>query len=91
MQSNGLDRQITFKHVLSNKIFEFFISIVYLNSFLNNVAVPSANIFCSSSVSGLNSSTFFHLNIVYFFGLMETHFRRMNYYRETEYSNKFNV
>jgi hypothetical protein len=46
MQSNGLDQQITIlnpffpmKHLI------FFVFVVYLNSFLNNVVVPSANIF----------------------------------------------
>jgi hypothetical protein len=45
MQSNGLDRQITFLNTFFPiKYLTFFISVVYLNLFLNNVVVPSAKI-----------------------------------------------
>jgi hypothetical protein len=50
-----------FQHFLSNKIMFFFVSVVYLNLFLDNVVVPPAIYFCLSSVSHLNSLTFLHL------------------------------
>ncbi len=56
-----ISQQISVGTILS----KFFTSVVYLNSFWNNVVVPSAN-FCLSSVFRLNSSTFLHFNLVYF-------------------------
>jgi hypothetical protein len=35
------------KHFLSNKIYIFFVSVVYLNLFLANVVVPPAIYFCT--------------------------------------------
>ena len=59
---NGLDLQKQFLSI--KKIQPFFVSIVYLNSFLINVVVPP--VFFLSSVSHSNSSTFLHFNHVYF-------------------------
>jgi hypothetical protein len=47
MQSNGLDCQIIFlNNFFPIKYLKCFVSVVYLDLFLNNVVVPSANIFC---------------------------------------------
>ncbi len=46
MQSNGLEHQITFLNTFFPiKYLFIFVSVVYLNLFLNNVSVPSANSF----------------------------------------------
>ncbi len=67
MQSNRLDHQITFSNTFFPiKLLNCFVSIVYLNLFLNKVVAPSANFFLSF-VPRLNSSTFLHFILVYFF------------------------
>ncbi len=72
MPSNGLDRQIIFLDTFFPiKYLIFFVSIVYWNSCLYNKVVPPAIYFCLSSISRLNSSTFFLIILVYFF---EFHF-----------------
>ncbi len=68
MPSNGLDCQIIFLNTFFPiRYLIFFVSVVYLNLFLNNVLVPTAIYFCLSSVSYLNGSTFLYFNLVYFF------------------------
>ena len=70
MASNQLDRQIKFLNTFFQiKFFNFLVCVVYLNSFLINVVVPLSIYFCLSSVSRLNSSTFLHFNLVYFFDI----------------------
>ncbi len=68
MQSNGLDLKIIFLNTLfAIKYLNFFVSAMYLNLFLNNVVVPPANYYFFSSISCLNSSTFLHFSLVFFF------------------------
>jgi hypothetical protein len=64
MASNGINRQINFLNTFFPiKYLIILVSVVYLNLFLINVVVP----LCLSSVSRLNSSTFLHFNLFYFF------------------------
>jgi hypothetical protein len=64
MASHGIDRQFIFlNNFFPIKYLIFFVSVVYLNLFLNNVVVPLA-IICFSSFS--NSSTFLQSNLVSF-------------------------